>query len=95
MHLRLLAVLFVLSFGMAACGGGEPPAEAPGAQDPAAAPAAAVDPATAATIAGTINLEGTPPPNAPIRMNADPACVAATVTGSVCVPSLSCHAASV
>ena len=40
-------------------------------------PAAAVDPATAATVAGKISLEGTPPANAPIRMNADPACVAA------------------
>ena len=76
MHLRLLAVLFVLSFGVMACGGGEPPAQAPATQEPAAAPAA-VDPATAATVAGKITLEGTPPANAPIRMNADPACVAA------------------
>ena len=77
MHLRFLAVLFVLSFGVAACGGGSEPAPAPTTQEPAAAPAAAVDPASAATVAGKINLEGTPPPNAPIRMNADPACVAA------------------
>jgi len=77
MHLRFLAVLFVLSFGVAACGGGSEPAPAPTTQEPAAAPTAAVDPASAATVAGKINLEGTPPPNAPIRMNADPACVAA------------------
>ena len=76
MHLRLLAALFALSFGVAACGGGAP-APAPATQEPAAAPVAAVDPATAATIAGKINLEGTAPANAPIRMNADPACVAA------------------
>jgi plastocyanin len=76
MHLRLLAALFALSFGVAACGGSEP-APAPTTQEPAAAPAAAVDPASAATIAGKINLEGTAPANAPIRMNADPACVAA------------------
>ena len=76
MHLRLLAVLLVLSFGVAACGGSEP-APAP-ATEPATAPATAVDPASAATVAGKINLEGTPPANAPIRMNADPACVAAT-----------------
>jgi hypothetical protein len=76
MHLRLLAVLLVLGFGVAACGGGsEPPAQT--AQEPAAAPAVTVDPATAATVAGKITLEGTPPANAPIRMNADPACVAA------------------
>ena len=79
MHLRLLAVPFVLSFGVVACGGGsEPPAQTPATQEPAAAPAAAVDPASAATIAGKINLEGAAPANAPIRMNADPACVAAT-----------------
>ena len=76
MHLRHLAVLFVLSFAVAACGGGEPPAQP--ATDPAAGPATTVDPATAATVAGKISLEGTPPANAPIRMNADPACVAAT-----------------
>jgi plastocyanin len=75
MHLRHLAVLLVLSFGVAACGGGQP-APAP-ATETAAPPAPAVDPATAATVAGKISLEGTPPPNAPIRMNADPACVAA------------------
>src|SRR5688500_17257411 len=75
MHLRLLAVLLGLSFGVVACGGSEP-APAP-ATEPATAPAPAVDPASAATIAGKINLEGTAPANAPIRMNADPACVAA------------------
>src|SRR5687767_11477854 len=78
MHLRLLAVLFTLTFGVAACGGGSEPAPAPTSQESAGAPATAVDPASAATVAGKINLEGTPPSNAPIRMNADPACVAAT-----------------
>ena len=77
MHLRHLAVLFVLSFGVLACGGGEQPAQTPATQEPAAAPATTVDPATAATVAGKITLEGTAPANAPIRMNADPACVAA------------------
>src|SRR6187455_2092640 len=79
MHLRLLGVLLVLSFGVVACGGGTtPPSQAPATQE--AAPAATVDPATAATVAGKISLEGTPPANAPIRMNADPACVAANKT---------------
>jgi len=79
MHLRLLAVLLVLSFGVAACGGGSQPpaAEAPATQESAAPAASSVDPATAATVAGKISLEGTAPANAPIRMNADPACVAA------------------
>jgi len=81
MHLRLLAVLLVLSFGVAACGGGStPPAGTPATQEPTAAATATVDPATAATVAGKISLEGTPPANAPIRMNADPACVAANKT---------------
>lgn len=78
MHPRFLAVLLVLSFGVAACGGGSQPAPAPASTpEPSAAPATTVDPATAATVAGKISLEGTPPANAPIRMNADPACVAA------------------
>ena len=77
MHLRHLAVVLVLSFGIAACGGGEKPAPAPTTQESAAAPATTVDPATAATVSGKINVEGTLPANVPIRMNADPACVAA------------------
>jgi plastocyanin len=76
MHPRLLAVPLALSLGLAACGGGSQPAPAPAAET-ATAPAATVDPATAATVAGKINLEGTPPANAPIQMKADPACVAA------------------
>jgi plastocyanin len=75
MHPRILVVPFVLSFGVAACGGGSQPAPAPAAET--AAPAATVDPATAATVAGKVNLEGTPPANAPIQMKADPACMKA------------------
>jgi plastocyanin len=75
MHPRLLAVSLVLSFGVAACGGGSQPAPAPSTEP--AAPAVTVDPATAATVAGKVNLEGTAPVNAPIQMKADPACVAA------------------
>ena len=76
MHSRLLAVALMLTIGAAACGGGTP--APPPAQDQPAAPAApAVDPASAATVAGKITLEGALPANQPIRMNADPACVAA------------------
>jgi len=79
MHPRFLAVLLTLTLGAAAaCGGGSQPSQTPATQDQAAAPASSVDPATAATVAGKITLEGTPPANQPIRMNADPACVAAT-----------------
>ena len=76
MHPRLLAVPLALSLGLAACGGGSQPAPAPAAET-ATAPAVTVDPATAATVAGKINLEGTAPANAPIQMKADPACMAA------------------
>jgi plastocyanin len=76
MHPRLFAVFLVLSFGLAACGGGSP---APSSTAPAetAKPAVTVDPATAATVAGKVNLEGTPPANAPIQMKADPTCAKA------------------
>ena len=78
MHLRRFAVLLVLTFGVAACGGSQP-SQAPATQEPAgtSAPAVTVDPATAATVSGKANLEGAMPANQPIRMNADPACVKA------------------
>ena len=76
MHPRLLAVPLMLTLGVAACGGSQP--APPPAQDQSAAPAApAVDPASAATVAGKVTLDGALPANQPIRMNADPACVAA------------------
>ena len=87
MHSRFLALPLVLTLGVAACGGGsQQPAQTPAGQEqPSAssAPATTVDPATAATIAGKISLEGTPPANQPIRMNADPACVAANKGANV------------
>jgi len=64
----------------AACGGNKPAPEPQGQEQPKAAPAAAVDPATAATIKGKITLDGTAPPNAPIKMNADPYCMTANKT---------------
>ena len=79
MHQRLFAVTLVLTLAVAACGGGsQQPSQAPATQEqPGAAPAATVDPATAATIAGKVALDRPAPANQPIRMNADPACVAA------------------
>ncbi len=41
---------------------------------PSAAAAAPVDPATASTLSGTIDMEGTPPPSVKIDMSMDPAC---------------------
>jgi plastocyanin len=70
----LLALSLVLAFGAAACGGGQP-APAPAGGAPAAPAAAAVDPATAATVNGTISFEGAAPANAGIKMNADPVCM--------------------
>ena len=76
MHPRLLALSLMLTLGVAACGGGSQPAPA-STTEPAAPAAPAVDPATAATVAGKVTFEGALPANQPIRMNADPACVAA------------------
>ena len=75
MQPRFLAVPLVISLGVAACGGGSQPPAQPAGES--AAPATTVDPASAATVAGKVNLEGQLPANQPIRMNADPACVAA------------------
>ena len=74
MYSRLFALPLVLAFVAAACGGNKP-APAPAGQEQTTAPAAAaVDPATAASIAGVVAFEGTAPANAPIKMNADPVC---------------------
>jgi len=58
--------------GLLACGG-------PGTSEaPPAGPAAEpVDPATAATITGTVVLDGAPPPPELIKMSADPYCTTA------------------
>jgi plastocyanin len=77
MHSRFLAVPLMLTLGVVGCGGGSQPAPTPAQDQPAAPAAPAVDPATAATVAGKVTLDGTLPANQPIRMNADPACVAA------------------
>ena len=79
MHSRFLALPLVLAFGAAACGGGEPAPEPTSQEQPASAESA-VDSASAATISGTVTFEGTPPPNAAIRMNADPYCLTANKT---------------
>jgi plastocyanin len=56
------------------CGKKEETAEQPAAA-PAGTPAATpIDPATAATLSGTVNFDGTPPAAAKIDMSQDPAC---------------------
>jgi hypothetical protein len=47
---------------------------APTAGQPAAQPAGPIDPATAATVTGTVRFEGTAPKAQRIRMDADPNC---------------------
>jgi plastocyanin len=77
-QVQVCALGLALAVSVAACGGGGQ--ETGGAAGtPAAAPAAAgaqkVDPATAASISGTVVLDGIAPKNEPIRMNADPVCM--------------------
>jgi plastocyanin len=73
----LLASALALAVTSAACGGGgsEQAPASTAASAPAAAPAAAVDPATAATVTGTIKFEGDAPKPEGIKMNADPVCM--------------------
>ena len=70
----LWAPTLVLALTAVACGGGSSEPAAPAADAAAAAPAATVDPATAATITGTIKFEGTAAAALAIKMNADPIC---------------------
>lgn len=63
--------LCVVLAGAIACGGGGAAQPAPGS---GSAPASPVDPATAATVRGTVRLEGTAPPPSVIRLDGDPTC---------------------
>jgi hypothetical protein len=67
--------LLALALAAAGCGGGSNNSAAPSSNTAPAPSTAAVDPATAATITGTITLDGTAPAAEPIKMNADPVCV--------------------
>lgn len=70
---------------LAGCGKKEETAEQP-AGAPAAAPAATpIDLATAATVSGTVNFDGTPPPGAKIDMSQDPACKGTNTAEAVVV----------
>lgn len=71
-----VAVVALLVFGLVgtACGRKEPAAEERAAGEQPKAAAAPVDPATAATISGTVKFEGTPPKPRKIDMSQDPGC---------------------
>jgi plastocyanin len=70
-----MPVLFGLIL-LAGCGKKESAEEQPAANPatPAAAPATPIDPATAASISGTVKFEGEAPKAAKIDMSQDPAC---------------------
>ena len=68
------------------CGKKQTAEEQPGAPSPAAAPAATpIDPATAATVSGTVKFEGVAPKPAKIDMSQDPNCQGGNVAENVVV----------
>jgi plastocyanin len=76
---RLLGLTLALCIPgvAAACGGTSQQATPAATAQPAAAP---VDAATAGSITGRVILDGAAPKNAPIKMDADPACTSAAPT---------------
>lgn len=76
MKSRTVPTFFAAALLLAAagCGGSEQPAEK--AEAPKAAPAVTVDPATAATITGSVKLDGTAPRARRINMAAEQSCAA-------------------
>jgi plastocyanin len=68
------------------CGKKETAEEQPAAPSPAAAPAATpIDPATAATVSGTVKFEGAAPKPAKIDMSQDPNCQGGNLAENVVV----------
>ena len=68
------------------CGKKETAEEQPAAPNPAAAPAATpIDPATAATVSGTVKFEGVAPKPAKIDMSQDPNCQGANAAENIVV----------
>jgi plastocyanin len=85
---RTTSVLFALIavFVLAGCGKKESAEEQPAAANPAAsAPAAAIDPATAATVAGTVKFDGPAPKAAKIDMSQDANCKGSNTAENVVV----------
>jgi plastocyanin len=68
-NLRQSALALILAASAACSGGQPPPAQAPPPD------AKRVDPATAGTVSGKVAFEGTPPPNAALKLDSDPNCV--------------------
>src|SRR5258708_7071709 len=71
---------------LAGCGKKEPAEEQPAAPSPAAAPAATpIDPATAASISGTVKFDGAAPKPAKIDMSQDPNCAGSNTAENIVV----------
>src|SRR5271167_2601908 len=69
---------------LAGCGKKETVEEQPAAPSAAATPAATpIDPATAASISGTVKLDGAAPKGAVIDMSQDPACKGTNIAENV------------
>jgi len=74
-RMKLCCMTALLGLLVAGCGNKEPAAEQPAAPAASSAPAATpIDPATAASITGTVKLDGAAPKAAMIDMSQDPAC---------------------
>jgi plastocyanin/predicted small lipoprotein YifL len=85
---RTNLVLFALTavFLLAGCGKKEPAEEQPAAASPTAStPAAPIDPATAATVAGTVKFDGPAPKAAKIDMSQDANCKGSNTAENVVV----------
>src|SRR5260370_4899319 len=71
---------------LAGCGKKETAEEQPAAPSPAAAPAATpIDPATAASISGTIKFDGAAPKPAKIDMSQYPNCAGSNITDTIVI----------
>jgi plastocyanin len=75
-YLAMMTVTLLIAVGLlAACNKKEEQPATPTAEQPAAAPAATpIDPATVATVSGTVKFDGTVPKASKIDMSQDPAC---------------------
>jgi plastocyanin len=73
----LTTVGLIFAATLVACGGGQESSSTSGAPGAPAGAASGqkVDTATAGTVTGVVMLEGMPPANEPIKMNADPVCL--------------------
>src|SRR5256885_4815272 len=77
-----ISALGIALVASVACGGGQSTSNKSAEPTaPAGTPAGQkVDTAAAGDVKGTVTLDGTPPKNEPIKMNADPVCVKANTS---------------